>query len=105
MSAETDPADAPGRQLARVRRGQAVASINLPQGDTILVDARPGGDDEILVARLGPGGGFCWCRYQRPGAEKRWLKQGNGDITTAGSRENCDGWPSKFRRLSVGGSS
>lgn len=92
-------ADAPARQLARVRQGTEVGVIALPQGDSILLDARVGEETELLVARIGPGGGFCWARELPTGSEKGWLKRGDGNIQTANSRDSCPGWPARFEAL------
>lgn len=89
-------ADSPGRQLARVKNGQAVGVITLPSRHRILGDGRYGKPNQALIARINASGAYCWDEILYASALEKYLKRANGQIATASNRDDCDGWPSRY---------
>jgi len=95
-------AQAPSRQLARIKNGQAVGAIYLPNNHRLLVDPRPvDASDKVLAAYINEKGAFCWCTDIYASALSTWLHKADGDIESARTRSECDGWPSYYLEVSL----
>lgn len=93
---EARTANSPGRQLSRVKNGQAVGVITLPSRHRILGDGRYGKPQKALVCRINDSGAYCWDEILYASVLEKYLKRANGKIATASNRDDCDGWPSRY---------
>lgn len=101
MTTTESSADAPGRQLARVKQGTVVGVITLPCRHRILADGSTTPDKKVMAARINAKGAYCWHGSVYTTALDTYLEQAEGRIETASTRRDCQGWPSRYTHLAL----
>lgn len=92
-------ADAPSRQLSRVKNGQEVGVITLQSRHRILADARHTAENKALVCRINTGGAYCWHHKMYTSVLDTYLSRADGAITTGNTRAGCPGWPNRYTNI------